>query len=209
MADTSGAAGSVQVIGARKSDIKSLTTIVPRAFHPINPYVKKALPDTPLLRAYWAHIFKEEIDDISCHPLIAADPTTDEVIGVLTLRLCGPDYHGSGFWTDYAWTSDHDAEMWRPAIDGMVEYIEKLMRGRSFYLLELFGADYAYKGKGVGSKLLQKACDIADAAGLEIFVQANGSAKGFYQKFGFRLEAEKIMPGDIEYAEYMMIRQSK
>jgi ribosomal protein S18 acetylase RimI-like enzyme len=81
------------------------------------------------------------------------------------------------------------------------------MGGRSHYLIELFGTDHAYKGCGVGSKMLKKACDIADETGDDIFVQANASAIGFYEKFGFKSEGEVLMPGEDEYLETFMVRR--
>lgn len=94
-------------------------------------------------------------------------------------------------------------------IDGMVEHRERLMLGKPHYLVEMFCADHDYKGKGVGSALLAKACEIADAGSYDVFVQANAGAKSFYEKFGFRVEDEVVMPGEGEYVECMMVRRTK
>lgn len=198
---------NIVVIEARPSDIISLTTIVARSFHPVNPYIKKTLPDTPGVRQWWSQIFSEESNDPSCHLLTAIDTSTDKDIGVLTLRLLGPDDRGVGFWTIYDWPPDFEHDMCKAMIDSMLENREKLMMGRPHYLIELFGAEQQWKGYGVGKKLLSRACEIADANEHDIFVQANGSAKGFYEQLGFRCEGEATMPGERKYMEYMMVRR--
>ena len=198
-----------EVCEARQSDLPSLTTIVPRSFHPVNAYIKQALPDTPKLRDYWFRIFEDERKDTSCHVLIALDPNTDNEIGILTLRLLGPDEGGAGFWTMYPYTDDHDHEKTKSMVDCMVEARERLMMGRSHYLIELFGADHAYKGRGIGTKLLARACEIADQHGHDIFVQANASARDFYARLSFQCEGEAVMPGEAKYTEYIMVRRYK
>lgn len=62
----------IQIRPAIPSDLPSLTTIVPRAFHPRNAYIKKCHPDTPAVRAWWWKIFAEEIAEPDCYVLVAA-----------------------------------------------------------------------------------------------------------------------------------------
>ena len=209
MAEIHSSDDEVTVIEARPSDIDSLTTIVPRSFHPANPYIKETLPDTARLREWWSRVFSDESKDPTCHVLVAIDPDTDKDIGVLTLRLLGPHDKGVGFWTSpsHLWPPDINHEMCKAMIDSMVENRERLMMGKSHYLIELFGAEHGWKGKGVGTKLLRRACEIADGEGVDVFVQANGSAKGFYERLGFECEGSVVMPGDEGYAEFMMVRR--
>ena len=197
----------VKVIEARPSDIESLTTIVARSFHPVNPYIKKTLPDTPGMRQWWSRIFTNESNDPSCHVLVALDPATDKDIGILNLRFFEPEDRGVGFWTSYKWVEDIDHDLCKPMIDAMVEFRERIMMGSRHYLIELFGAEQGWKGKGIGTKLLARACEIADGDQCDLFVQANGSAKGFYERLGFRCEGESVMPGEAKYMEYMMVRR--
>ena len=82
-----------------------------------------------------------------------------------------------------------------------------MLIGKPNFLIELFGAEHGWKGKGVGTKLLKRACEIADEKGHDVFVQANGSARGFYERQGFRCEAEVVMPGEAKYMEYMLVRR--
>ena len=199
---------NITVSEARKSDLLSLGTIVARSFHPVNPYIKQCFPNTPAMRKWWSHIFEEEANSESCHVLVALDNTTDKDVGILTLRLLGADDRGAGLYTLYELTDDHDREMFEPMIAPMIEHRERLMLGRSHYLIELFGSDDKCKGRGVGTKLLSRACEIADKAGYDIFVQANASAKDFYGKLGFCVEFKAVMPGG-EYTEYLMVRRIK
>lgn len=107
----------IQIRPAIPSDLPSLTTIVPRAFHPRNAYIKKCHPDTPAVRAWWWKIFAEEIAEPDCYVLVAAIGGDDDgnlleggggageggekgmkggkeeeenVVGVLCLRLMPP-----------------------------------------------------------------------------------------------------------------------
>lgn len=191
---------------ARASDLPSLATIVPRSFHAVNPYIKSALPDTPALRSWWISVFTEEQKDPSSHLLVALDTATDQDIGILAMRLLAANERGAGFWTTHQWSEDHDPEKCKAMIDSMVEHRERLMLGRDHYLIELFGTEHEYKGTGVGTKLLARACEIADGDKVDMFVQANASATGFYARLGFTPEGEAMMPGG-EYKEYMMVRQ--
>jgi len=85
------------------------------------------------------------------------------------------------------------------------------MTGHTHFVIELFGVDHETKGSGLGKKLLLKACEIADEAGLAVFVMANASAKGIYQhpEIGFELRDVKVLPGEMQYEEYMLVRPAK
>ena len=199
--------GDIFITEARQSDLGSLTTSFPRSFHPVNTYQRVAQPDTPKIRAWWYQVFEDEIKDDNCHPIVAIDPSTGKDVGVLTLRRFKADGKGSGFWSMYPLTDDHNKAMCDAFIVVMAEWREELMGGRSHYLVELFGTDHAYKGRGVGSKMLKRACEIADETGDDVFVQANESAIGFYEKFGFKNEGEVLMPGEVKYLETLMVRR--
>lgn len=200
----------ILIAEARPKDLDSLTTILPRAFHPVNPYQRVAQPDTPTIRKWWYKVFQDEIDDPSCHPIVAINQVTDKDIGILTLRRFEPGEKGSGFWSMYPLTPDHRKEMCDAFIVTMAEWRERLMGDRVHYLIELFGTAYVWKGKGVGSMMLQRACAIADQEAADVFVQANASAVGFYEKFGFQSEGEIALSGGDgreEYVEAFMVRR--
>lgn len=206
---TNAAEEDFSVNEAGLGDVHSLSTIVARAFHPVNPFIKNVFPDTARIREWWSAVFTEEISSSpgTCHVLKVvrnSDPRT--VIGVLTLRLMGTDDRGSGFYTGQPLTADHDTVAYGPMIDGMSAHRERLMLGTTHFLIELLGVDHAFKGRQLGRMLLSTACAIADAAGYPTFVQANGSAKDFYCKLGFECKDKNVMPGEIEYVEYMLIR---
>lgn len=179
-----------QILPIRETDIASLTTILARSFHPTNAYIRATLPDTPAVREWWRSIFENCLSDLRWHVLVATTTTlsggTDgEAIGVLVLRLMQPHERGSGSWSLFPRTADHHAEKYESMIDAMSKHRESIMRvghesgARAHYLVELFGVDHNWKGKGVGAALLRRACKVADARGGE--VQANGSARAFYE----------------------------
>jgi hypothetical protein len=59
-------------------------------------------------------------------------------------------------------------------------------------------------GRGFGTRLLARACEIADQEKLCVFVQANEFAESFYRKFGFKTEQKLEMPGGL--TECFLIR---
>ncbi len=69
------------------------------------------------------------------------------------------------------------------------------MLGKEHFCVDHFGVDEEWQGKGIGGRLLGKACEVADEEGLDMFVEANANAESFYQKFGFKTEGKEEMPG--------------
>lgn len=200
---------AVTVQEASPTSVPSLTTIVPRAFHPTNEFHRKVFPDTPLNRAWWSRAFLDEIQSPNCHLLTALDSAaTSELsaVGLLCLRLLAPSEPTTGFWHFYPLSLDHNASLFVPAMESM-----KLVPGAGTerFLLELFGVDHAYKGTGIGRRLLEKACEIADTKGLPICVEANHMARRFYEKFGFVEAQEAVkMPG-MEYFLHLLLREPR
>lgn len=86
----------IQIRPAIPSDLPSLTTIVPRAFHPRNAYIKKCHPDTPAVRAWWWKIFAEEIAEPDCYVLVAAIGDDDDDDGNLLEEGGERDGKGKG-----------------------------------------------------------------------------------------------------------------
>jgi ribosomal protein S18 acetylase RimI-like enzyme len=209
----------------------SLLTILPRAFHPINPYMKSVIPDTPKVRDWWLKIFGYCINNEGYQVLIAttttAEPTGneaqavkhdhDEVIGVLLLHYVDSSNESAkeNCWTLYPPTSDHDQTKFN-AMLGVDETNKSYnppplnnpenMRTSPHFLIEFFCTDHSYQGKGVGTAVLKKACEIVDANGIEMTVVANWTATGFYERVGFKEEARVRMPGEEEYWECLLAR---
>lgn len=186
--------------------LPSLTTLVPRAFHPTNEFHRKVFPDTSANRAWWTQAFSDEIASPACHVLVAAAPETSEkeAIALLCLRLLAPSEPTQGFWHFYPLSPDHDASLFVPAMETM-----KLLPGQGTqrFLLELFGVDHAYKGSGIGRKLLEYALGIADQRKAPVYVEANHLALKFYEKFGFvESGAEKVKMEGMEYYLHLLVR---
>ena len=86
---------------------------------------------------------------------------------------------------------------------------ERLMKGNSHMVIELFGVDHEYAGKGVGQALLGRACELASSGGYDCFVQANEKAARFYERKGFEVRERTVMPGEEEFVECQMVRHSR
>ncbi|KAI7283383.1 hypothetical protein KC345_g3017 [Hortaea werneckii] len=198
----------MNVIEAQEPHLDSLQTIVPRAFHPTNPYIRKVFPDTPLIRQWWRINFAQQIANPACKVLVVVDPSDETTIrGLLTMKQMEPAEHGSGSWTANALTPDHDQVAFRPMIDGMTAHRERIMFGTRHFMIELFGVEHGAKGTGIGGKLLRRACEIADQSRLPMFVQSNMFAWELYARFGFEERGREDMPGDEGYREIMMVRR--
>lgn len=210
------------VIEARLSDVESLTTIVPRAFHPTNDYIKRALPDGPAMREYWARVFTDMINIPTSRLLTAVvetdynnrsndaagtrkSTTSSRAVAVLALNFHDAVSPGPGFWDSQPLSSDHNAEMCEPMFAAVSEGRDTYMPGKTHFGVELFGVERAYQGGGLGGRLMQKACKLADDAGYEMFVQANGFARRFYERNGFVCKGTKTMP-DGKYEECFLVR---
>ena len=205
-------AQSLSITEARPSDIESLSTILARGFHPTNPYIKRCYPDTPAVRQWWARIFTDLLTNPDCHVLTAlrTEPNSPSfppyAAGVLILRLLSADERGAGFWTAFPMTPDHDVPACTEMINGMVKAREKMMLGKTHFVIEMFSVESAMQRSGVGSRMMKRACEIADEAGSETFVQANHFARRFYERFGFVCRETKTLPGDEGYVECMLVR---
>lgn len=241
------AAKSFTVRHATFDDILSLTTIVPRSFHPTNPYILKVsltsdsripfsiisstplsshlqhetppltsiqlLPNTPTIRQWWTKIFTSKLHSPTTSHLLTATSSENQShsLGVLSLQLLGPSDRGAGFWSEFPPTPDHDAAAYADVASNLTNAREALTMGQPHFVVELFGVDHETKGSGLGKKLLLKACEIADEVGLPIFVMANASARGIYQhpEIGFEVKDVKVLPGEMRYEEYMLVRPGR
>lgn len=208
---------NLEVSEATPAAIPSLTTVVPRAFHKNNAFHRAAVPDTPLVREWYARVFADEIQDPSCHVLTVIDNDSQNdsseeqplALGILLLRLMDPsDKTSSGIWTKHAITPDHDREKYEAMVVPMGAIRAEIMGRNAHFLLELFGVDDEAKGMGLGRKLLQRACEISDEVGVDIFVEGNMFAVEFYRKFGFEVVKEIVLPGEEMYGEAMLVRSA-
>jgi ribosomal protein S18 acetylase RimI-like enzyme len=235
---------------ATLDDVSSLTTIVPRSFHPTNPYIRALVPDTSTIRQWWLQVFTSELATPETSYLLVAVAATEdkgkpsETLGVLSMQLLNSREPGAGFWSTVPPTSDHNlsayAEIASSISDARLklcerseqaeqseqdQHIEQAQQSKQaqqseqdqqgqqqhqdrHFVISLFGVSHQFKGHGLGKKLLLQACSIADAAGLEIFVMANASARGVYMhpEIGFEVRDMKVMEGDEGYEEFMLVR---
>ncbi|KAE9374829.1 acyl-CoA N-acyltransferase [Stipitochalara longipes BDJ] len=104
------------------------------------------------------------------------------------LRLCR--MHGSA-----DWTYDHALDV----LDGpQKEAKERLMRGRSYLLLDYLAVHPDYRRQGIASMLVQEGVKQADNMGFDSFVMACEDGKGVYERAGFVL-LEQVVQDDSEW----------
>ncbi|USW52702.1 Putative acyl-CoA N-acyltransferase [Septoria linicola] len=129
---------------ATLQDLNSLSTIFPRSFHKVNPFMKQLIPDTPVVRTWWRRIFEADIENPNCHVLIALDESTSEVVGSVQLRGMKRGSHFGGFMAEHSITKDHDAETWSAAIKAFAANEERIVGDRDRYLIEVMCVDHEY-----------------------------------------------------------------
>ncbi|KAF9258272.1 hypothetical protein L218DRAFT_964641 [Marasmius fiardii PR-910] len=68
---------SLKLRRAELSDVKEMAPIFARSFHPISEYMRTAMPDTPVIQAWWEsiHLYSISSPDISVYVVTA--PTQD------------------------------------------------------------------------------------------------------------------------------------
>jgi GNAT superfamily N-acetyltransferase len=164
------------------------------------------------MREWWASVFTSEVRDLECQLLVACshhnDQNTHQVAGALSIRRMTALQRGAGLWSMFPFTEDHDLENLLPLSSAMTQHRERMMFGRTHYLLEVFGVCQKAKGLGLGRILIEAACKIADAEGLDMFVQSNAVTEPFYCKFGFVRDCKVCVKGKTDYIEYMLVRKS-
>ncbi|KAK0112628.1 hypothetical protein ONS95_014369 [Cadophora gregata] len=195
------------------SDLPSIGTLHARAFHPKSTWHLKVFP--PSLSPWWSTKYSLDIASPNMHILkiSPSPPPADSphtVTGLLFLRkYSGLDNNtNTNTWLSFPPPPEIvDPQTYKALIDAMVEYREKYMYGREHFCIEHFGVDAEFQEKGLGSALLGRACGIADAdgEGLDVFVQANEFAEGFYRRFGFESVGRRGMPGGL--VECFLVRR--
>lgn len=178
----------VLIRDAAPSDIASMTTMVPRAFAP-SAFLPQIIPNTALTRAWWTSTYRNALDDADCRILVAVAKSGDTV-GILTLHYLGPESHASasaGVTLTVPLTPDHSPVLAK-AFAGMKQERKDLMGDTPHFLIELVGVDDHYKGLGIGRRLTERACEIADQRDAAIFLQTSAARDYYTQRLrlGFR-----------------------
>jgi ribosomal protein S18 acetylase RimI-like enzyme len=189
MADISGWKVEVQ-------DIPSIGTLHARAFHPTMEWHRKNFPSS--MAPWWEAKYALDVDNPDCYLLKISSPeSSSTVLGLLSLRKYKADERGAGRWSSFPPPPEIDRAAFDGVVNSMIEHRERLMLGRPHFVIDHLGVDHENRGQGLGSKLLARACEVADQEQLDIFVEANEFAESFYQKFGFKTEERLKMPGGL------------
>ncbi|MAD85851.1 MAG: hypothetical protein CL912_23045 [Deltaproteobacteria bacterium] len=185
-------------------DLPSIGTLHARAFHKKSDWHRKVFPLS--IAPWWESKYALDIPDPTTRLLKISSPDSPHTVtGLLSLRKYTADERGVGRWSSTPPPPEVDSDIYKAMIDAMIEYRERYMFGKEHFCVDHFGVDSGVQGKGLGSILLGRACEIADEEGLDVFVQANEFAESFYQKFGFKTEGTLVMPGGL--TECFLVRR--
>ena len=123
---------------ANDADLAGLVEVFPLGFHPISPFMKKALPDTPLTQQWWHEVHSKALADPDVKVLKVVDPAaSNRIVGLCRYRLPRegpvPEGLGAGSWELTPWTEDHDQALCKPMVAIMTEERPKIMEARPHY----------------------------------------------------------------------------
>lgn len=224
--------GSFVLSEATVADIPALSPTFVRAFHD-TPFFVTMFPDSPAIDKWWQESHKTAILDPHTHCVKVVDQENGEIVACARWVLPG-DGDGphpasaADRWPEF--TDDTDRTLTDALFDAMDHGRETYMGKRKHYcefvdiilldiatwlcreilltlaVLELLQVVQEYKGRGIGSLLIQYGCDLADRDGLEIYVDASMDGFPLYQRFGFVLKEEAAMPGGFGYIDRHLVR---
>jgi ribosomal protein S18 acetylase RimI-like enzyme len=186
------AGGNANVIYrvATPADIESMTTMVPRSYDP-DAFLPQVIPDTPLIREWWAKTYGAALEDPAARILIAVEGT--KTVGIFTMHYLGPDppaAQSGGVTVAIPLTPDH-SPMLKEAFDGLKEERKELMGDEPHYLIELVGVDAEYQSLGIGRKLTKWACGIADQSDAAIYLQTTAARDYYCNKLDLGFKQQK------------------
>lgn len=82
--------------------------------------------------------------------------------------------------------------MFRP----LERYRDEHMEGRAYLYLQILGVASALQGQGYGGKLLRALIEKGEAAGEPIYLETGTERNvSMYERFGFRVVKETVLPG--------------
>lgn len=157
-----------------------MTTLLPRAYAPDAPLLQM-IPDSPSIREWWKKTYQHALNDAHSHILIATDEP--KVIGILTMHHAAPELPSSitkSVISAIPLTSEH-SPLLTSALEDLLQERKKLMSEDPHYLIELVGVDDEYQGLGIGRRLVERACEIADDGNEAIYLQTS-AAREFYTR---------------------------
>ena len=128
---------------ARESDLPQLISIFPRSFHPTSPYMKAAIPETPIIADWWRHVHCTAINASSVQLLqvkanlpAGQGEEESEVIAICRWRLPGSleiEETRAGYWSLIPLSPDHNDELYNAFTKPLGDYRLKLMGDRPHY----------------------------------------------------------------------------
>ena len=207
---------SLHLRPATDADFPSLADVFYKAFHPVSPYMRRAQPDTPLVRAFWNEAHTYSLNDPNVRLMVVVDKSAEPERIIAQGRFRAPSSDttttenlDAGVWPCIPLTADHDAEMCNAFIDFIVLCRQKQMTGKRHYFIELLACSHEYKGCGAGRLLLEWVCAESDKENAAIFVQTNSDIVKFYERFGLNVVDRLEMPGGLGYEEFIMVRPAE
>ncbi|KAF9894808.1 hypothetical protein FE257_004429 [Aspergillus nanangensis] len=185
---------SIQVLPATPEDVSSLTHVILSAFS--TPHDREMFPDTPGIHAWW--------DEFNRHDLLhkpgvryvkAVDMSLPGSIMACAKWDFQPENRGNRF---PPWHEDSNQSECGAFFGECDAARQAVMKDRKHYFLDILVTDPDHRRRGAATLLLRWGCDMADQAGMPIYLDATESGAPVYQKHDFVIQPVSIpLPGDI------------
>ncbi|PSN68862.1 hypothetical protein BS50DRAFT_521010 [Corynespora cassiicola Philippines] len=193
---------------ATAADISSMTTIVPRAYAR-DATLLRLIPHTGIITHWWNKTYHHALEDPASRLLVAVSGS--KVVGVFTMHFRGPDsppQTSAGIMSAIPLTQDHSLIL-VGALKELARERRELMGDEPHYLVELVGVDDGYKGLGIGRRLTEWACEIADEQDAAMYLQTTAAQNFYTQKVGLGFELSKDSHDDDAGGTVVRQRKSK
>ena len=182
----------LEVREASEADIQSLTTIIPRSCAPDALLNQLFPPDSVLIQQWWAEVYRKAAKLASYHILVAVHGYT--VIGVLTLHFWHPEdpiSTNNGLCTLVPLTDGHvKRKELEEALYNQASRRERIMQKQPNFMIDLMVVDQEYQNRGIGRRMVECACRIADSKNAAIFLQTT-KAIAFYLNLNMGFESQQ------------------
>ncbi|ORY60061.1 acyl-CoA N-acyltransferase [Pseudomassariella vexata] len=173
---------------ATLTDVEDLTRLWYSSFNTSHRFWDVMTPDDPVTHQWWNDVWTIGVKaGANILKTFVVEDLSQENKLVAFARWNLPQADGTQDIPLPAYPSHWDADLTEALWGGMPRNRAAVMGQQPHWMLEFLGVDHAYQHKGLGFSLVDWGCRQADAAGLDVYLDATIKGLPFYKKyFGFQ-----------------------
>ncbi|KAL4994035.1 acyl-CoA N-acyltransferase [Aspergillus recurvatus] len=189
MASNTAHTSTLRLFPVLPPDIPALTTIWFAAF--TDPAIRQLFPDTPGVRAWLTAANKHDLHSKPFQKYVKVVDTSaqdeysrkcERIVAYAKWDLSSPEARGERY---PGWHRDMPASECEEFFGREERERGRVMGGTRHYYLDTLATHPDYQRRGAGSMLLQWGCELADEAGVALYVDASRAGAPLYERFGF------------------------